>query len=79
MDAGSPQQPSSAGDAAGGTGYSVADIRDEHAQACVQWDAALDDELRTHFRAGWSVEDIARLMQRQSGGIQSRVEKQGLK
>ncbi len=65
------------GDDAEGKAYSVTDIRHEHAQAYVKWDAVQDDELRTHFRAGRSVEEIARLMQRQPGGIRSRLEKPG--
>ena len=41
--------------------------------------APQDDELRDHFRAGWSMEEVAGLMQRQPDGIRSRLEKVGLK
>jgi DNA-directed RNA polymerase specialized sigma24 family protein len=58
--------------------YSVDDIRTEHAQAYVKWDAAQDEELRELFRAGRSVTEIARHMGRQTGGIKSRLEKLGL-
>jgi len=57
--------------------YAVEDIRSEHAQAYVKRDSVQDDKLRQLFRTGKSVAGIARLMQRQPGGIQSRLTKPG--
>jgi DNA-directed RNA polymerase specialized sigma24 family protein len=58
--------------------YSVAAIRQDHAQAYVKWDEVQDEELGRLYRAGHSVEEIARLMERQPGGIRSRLAKLGL-
>jgi hypothetical protein len=58
--------------------YSVAAIRQDHAQAYVKWDEVQDEELGRLFRAGHSIDEIARLMERQPGGIRSRLAKLGL-
>ena len=79
LNAGGQARPTITGEDAGGNAYSVAEIRQEHAQAYRKWDDAQDEELRGHFQAGWNVEEIARRMERQPGGIRSRIEKLGLR
>jgi len=55
--------------------YSVEKIRSEHPHAYEKWDAAQDEQLRQLHRAGKTVAEIAELMQRQPGGIRSRLAK----
>ena len=79
LDPENPTEPSPGGNEAGDKAYSVTAIRDEHAQAYVKWDAGQEAELQKLYHEGWSVPEIARHMQRQPGGIRSRLEKLDLK
>ncbi len=61
-----------------GKAYRVDEIRTEHPQAYAKWDDQQDGQLRQLFHAGKSVSEIAEAMQRQSGGIKSRLVKLNL-
>ena len=58
--------------------YSVEGIRQDHPSAYAKWDEAQDAELRHLFQEGRPVAEIAALMERQPGGIRSRLAKLGL-
>ncbi|MDB6029232.1 MAG: hypothetical protein JWM68_5455 [Verrucomicrobiales bacterium] len=58
--------------------YSVDDIRNEHPQAYRKWDMTQDAELAELFHSGKTVQQIADAMERQPGGIQSRLVKLNL-
>lgn len=61
-----------------GDGFRLDLIRAEHPQAYRKWDAAQDDRLEQLFRSGSSEQEIAMAMQRQPGGVRSRLKKLGL-
>jgi len=61
-----------------GKAYSVEEIRNEHPHAYEKWDAAQDNQLRQLHSAGKTVNEMAQLMQRQPGGIKSRLAKLNL-
>ncbi len=58
--------------------YDVETIRRRYPGAYRKWDDEQDMELRQFFAEGLKAEEIAELMQRQSGGIRSRLAKLGL-
>ncbi len=58
--------------------YSVDEIRAEHPAAYAKWDEQQDERLRQLHHAGNSVNEIAEAMQRQPGGIRSRMAKLNL-
>jgi len=55
--------------------YSLESIHHDHPNAYQKWDAKMDEQLVKLFRSGKSVNQIARIMGRQNGGIQSRLRK----
>ena len=58
--------------------YTIEGIRQDHPSAYAKWDEAQEAELRRLFHEGRSVAEIASLMERQPGGIRSRLAKLGL-
>jgi hypothetical protein len=59
-------------------GYDVTGIRHQHAQAYAAWSVDDDTRLRERFGQGATVEQLARELGRQPGGIRSRLRKLGL-
>ncbi|HEY1170337.1 MAG TPA: hypothetical protein VGH19_03110 [Verrucomicrobiae bacterium] len=59
--------------------YSVEAMRQKHALAYEKWDATQDEKLRQLVAQGESVNEIARIMQRQPSAIRSRLSKFNLK
>ena len=55
--------------------YSLESIRQVHPNAYQKWDVKMDEQLIKLFRSGKSFDQIARIMGRQNGGIQSRLRK----
>lgn len=58
--------------------YHVSDIRIKYPSAYEKWSEEQDDILRTCFREGLVVRDIAKRLQRKPGAIRSRIKKLGL-
>jgi len=58
--------------------YSVAEIRQQHAQAYAPWTAATDGKLRSLFAKHLPIGVIAKQLGRKPGAIRSRIAKLGL-
>lgn len=70
--------PSATPEPSSAKAYSVDEIRAEHPAAYAKWDDHQDARLRQLHHAGKSVTEIAEAMQRQPGGIRSRMAKLNL-
>jgi hypothetical protein len=57
---------------------SIERIRREHPRAYRSWTPVEDGELADRFCRGMSIQELARLHERQAGGIRSRLRKLGL-
>jgi hypothetical protein len=57
---------------------SIERIRREHPRAYRSWAPAEDRVLAERFGSGMSIQELARLHERQEGGIRSRLRKLGL-
>jgi DNA-directed RNA polymerase specialized sigma24 family protein len=68
----------SEGDSAAGKSYSLTEIRERHPRAYEKWDGAQDELLRTLHVSGKSPKEMATVMQRKVGAIQSRLAKLNL-
>lgn len=60
------------------SGRRLDQIRKEHARAYERWESDEDERLRSLFHENQTVPQIARLLQRQPGGIRSRLLRLGL-
>lgn len=58
--------------------YRVSEIRNSHPHAYEKWDTGQDEQLRKLFYTGKTVKEIGLIMQRQPGGIKSRIAKLNL-
>ncbi len=58
--------------------YSVDSIREDHAKAYAKWSAKEDETLQRLHSEGLSVAEIAEKLERQKGGIRSRLKKHRL-
>ncbi|PZF79318.1 hypothetical protein [Jiangella anatolica] len=58
--------------------YKLTKIRRDHPKAYARWTAEEEEVLARLHGEGRSISDIARTMQRQPGGIRSRLERLGL-
>lgn len=61
-----------------GKSYSVEEIRHDHPRAYEKWSAEEDAQITELFRSGKSVQEIAAILNRQAGAIQSRLAKLNL-
>lgn len=55
--------------------YSVAKLREQHAQAYARWTAEDDERLEQLFCEGWKVKELSALFGRDPGAISSRIRK----
>jgi DNA-directed RNA polymerase specialized sigma24 family protein len=58
--------------------YTLTEIRERHPRAYEKWDAAQDEQLRTLYASGKTPREMAAVMQRKLGAIQSRLAKLNL-
>jgi hypothetical protein len=58
--------------------YSVEVVRKEFPNAYAKWSAIDDDLLKTKYAEGIEISDLAKLLNRKVGAIQSRLKKLGL-
>lgn len=56
----------------------IKQVREVHPRAYEKWTAEEEDVLRNEFQQGQTIQEIAEHLQRQVGGIRSRLVKQGL-
>ena len=60
------------------SGKHLAIVREAYPRAYEKWTPEEDDVLRSEFQQGQTIQEIAVHLQRQIGGIRSRLVKQGL-
>ncbi|MFI5201201.1 MAG: hypothetical protein ACHQNE_02295, partial [Candidatus Kapaibacterium sp.] len=58
--------------------YSVEDIRKEHPNAYAKWTSEEDELLKSRFKMGTDIHDLAAIHHRKLGAIRSRLQKLGL-
>jgi DNA-directed RNA polymerase specialized sigma24 family protein len=56
----------------------LAKIRAKHPRAYERWTEAEDDLLRRRFKEGISIEELSKVLRRQSSAVRSRLQKLGL-
>lgn len=61
-----------------GKAYSIDEKRQKHPNAYKKWTPEDDQQLRKEFAGGASISELAELLQREEGAIQSRLKRLGL-
>ncbi|MDJ0647468.1 MAG: hypothetical protein QNJ60_02075 [Xenococcaceae cyanobacterium MO_188.B19] len=59
--------------------YSIEDIKQEYSRAYEKWTKEEEETLIDKFDSGLSIKEIAEILERQTGAINSRLRKLGLK